>query len=120
MGEPTEVEVLARAKRNFISKNHNDRAWDAGFTEREVRQGHIVSCLTEFERQEYLDQARHELRAISPAERSDRCKAARNQQIAKPATQQSETARGTRPNFAQQYTSCRNRDADWSTFRQDQ
>lgn len=74
MGEPTEAEVLARAKRTFIAKNHNDRAWDAGFTKREARRGHSVTCLTEVERQEYLEQARHELRSSSPAERADRCK----------------------------------------------
>jgi hypothetical protein len=77
MGEPTEADVLARAKRTFIAKNHGDRAWDAGFTEREARQGHNVACLTELERQEYLEQARYELRSSSPAERSDRCKAGR-------------------------------------------
>ena len=77
MSEPTEADVLARAKRTFIEKNHDDRAWDAGFTEREIRQGHRVACLTELERQEYLEQARHELRTSSPAEKSDRCKAGR-------------------------------------------
>ena len=75
MSEPTEAEVLARAKRTFIAKNHDDRAWDVGFTEREARQGHSVACLTELERQEYIEQARHELRTSSPAERTDRCKA---------------------------------------------
>lgn len=74
MSEPTDVEVLARAKRTFIAKNHDDRAWDDEFTEREARQGHIVVCLTELERQEYLEQARHELRTSSPSERLDRCK----------------------------------------------
>jgi hypothetical protein len=77
MGEPTEDDVLARAKRTFIAKNHDDRAWDAGFTEREARQGHNVACLTELERQEYLEQARHELRTSSPSERTDRGKARR-------------------------------------------
>lgn len=77
MSEPTEGDVLARAKRTFIAKNHDDRAWDAGFTDREARQGHNVACLSELERQEYLEQARHELRTSSPAERADRCKAGR-------------------------------------------
>ena len=77
MGEPTEAEVLARAKRTFIAKNHDDRAWDQGFTDRETRQGHSVACLSELERQEYLEQARHELRTGSLAERSDRCKVGR-------------------------------------------
>ena len=77
MAEPTEAEVLARAKRTFVAKNHDDRGWDADFTEREARRGHTVACLTETERQEYLDQARYELRASSPAERLDRCKSGR-------------------------------------------
>ena len=77
MSEPTEAEVLARAKRTFIAKNHDDRAWDASFTEREARRGHPVACLTGLERQEYLEQARHELRTSSPAERLDRCKSGR-------------------------------------------
>lgn len=55
-------------------KNYDDPAWDAGFTEREARQGHSVACLIELERQEYLEQARYELRTSSPAARSDRCK----------------------------------------------
>lgn len=74
MGEPTEADILARAKRTFIEKNHDDRAWDAGFTEREARHGHNVACLTELERQEYLEQARHELRTSSLSERLDRGK----------------------------------------------
>lgn len=61
MAVPTEAEVLARAKRNFIAHNHDDRAWDEGFTDREVRQGHPVLCLSEDERGEFLAQARHEL-----------------------------------------------------------
>lgn len=77
MGEPNEADVLARAKRTFIEKNRDDRAWDAGFSDREARQGHNVACLTELERQEYLEQARHELRTSSPAERSDRGKVRR-------------------------------------------
>ena len=67
MGEPTEAEVLARAKRTFVAKNHDDRAWDLAFTEREAREGHSVMCLSEQERQEYLEQARYELRS-RPAE----------------------------------------------------
>lgn len=62
MSEPTDADVLARAKRTFIAKNHDDRAWDPAFTDREARQGHPVMCLSEQERQEYLEQARHELR----------------------------------------------------------
>ena len=78
MSEPTEAEVLARAKRTFIEKNHDDRAWDEAFTEREARKGHSVACLTEVERREYLEQARYELRVTAPAERVDRCKTGRN------------------------------------------
>ena len=54
MGEPNEADVLARAKRTFIEKNRDDRAWDAGFSDREARQG-----------------------TSSPAERSDRGKVRR-------------------------------------------
>ena len=78
MSEPTDVEVLTRAKRTFTAKNHNDRAWDEVFTDWEVRQGNNVVCLTEVERQEYIEQARHELRASSPSERLDRCNSVRN------------------------------------------
>lgn len=67
MSKPTEAEVLARAKRTFIAKNHNDRAWDERFTDREARKGHSVACLTEIERQEYLEQARYEF-SSRPAE----------------------------------------------------
>ena len=62
MSEPTEADVQARAKRNFVAKNHDDRAWDVAFTQREARQGHSVLCLSEHERSEYLEQARYELR----------------------------------------------------------
>lgn len=61
MREPAEEDVLARAKRNFIARNRDDRAWDAAFTDREAREGHPVLCLSEDERGEYLAQARHEL-----------------------------------------------------------
>jgi hypothetical protein len=71
--------MSARAKRTFIAKYRDDHAWDAGFTEREARQGHSVTCLTELERQEHLEQARPELRTSSPAERSDRCKVGRKE-----------------------------------------
>lgn len=66
MSEPTNDEVLARAKRTFIAKNRDDRAWDESFTQREAREGHPVHCLSETEREEFLEQARHELRN-SPA-----------------------------------------------------
>lgn len=61
MSEPSEADILARAKRNFIARNHDDRAWDDAFAGREAREGHIVLCLSEDERGEYLSQARHEL-----------------------------------------------------------
>ncbi len=61
MSEPSEADVLARAKRNFIACNQDDRAWDEAFTDRENRQGHPVLCLSEDERGEFLAQARHEL-----------------------------------------------------------
>jgi hypothetical protein len=61
MAAPIEADVLAKAKRNFIARNQDDRAWDEGFTDREVRQGHPVLCLSEDERGEFLAQARHEL-----------------------------------------------------------
>ena len=61
MSEPSEADVLARAKRNFIARNHDDRAWDVAFTEREGRHGNTVLCLSDDERGEYIAQARHEL-----------------------------------------------------------
>ena len=61
MSEPSDAEILARAKRNFIAHNQDDRAWDEGFTTREHRQGHPVLCLSEDERGEFIAQARHEL-----------------------------------------------------------
>lgn len=61
MSAPTEAEVLARAKRNFVAHNQHDRAWDESFTDRESRQGHLVLCLSEDERGEFIAQARHEL-----------------------------------------------------------
>ena len=61
MGQFSEAEVLARAKRNFIARNQDDRAWDEGFEIRETRQGHPVLCLSDDERGEFIAQARHEL-----------------------------------------------------------
>lgn len=61
MIEPSEAEVLARAKRTFIARNQDDRAWDESFAIRENRQGHPVLCLSDDERGEFLAQARHEL-----------------------------------------------------------
>ena len=61
MSEPNEADILARAKRNFVSRNRDDRAWDGAFTDREARQGHSVLCLSQDERDEYMAQARHEL-----------------------------------------------------------
>ena len=62
MEEPSDADVLARAKRNFIARNQDDRAWDEAFTDREGRQGHVVLCLSDDERGEFIAQARHELR----------------------------------------------------------
>lgn len=61
MREPSEADILAKAKRNFIAHNQDDRAWDEAFTSRENRQAHTVLCLSEDERNEFLAQARHEL-----------------------------------------------------------
>lgn len=61
MSEPSEADVLARAKRTFIAHNQDDRAWDESFTTRETRRGHSVLCLSDDERGEFIAQARHEL-----------------------------------------------------------
>ena len=73
MTESTEAEVLARAKSNFIDTTHDDRAWDKEAMQREADKGHSVMCLTEEERQEYLEQARHELRSRPTDYRTVEC-----------------------------------------------
>lgn len=61
MSEPIESLVLARAKLNFARKGHGERCWDAEFTDSEALCGAALLPLSEAERQEFLDQARHEL-----------------------------------------------------------
>ncbi|WP_375408080.1 hypothetical protein [uncultured Methylobacterium sp.] len=62
MAEPDETLVLARAKLNFAQKGHGDRCWerDAGG---DGTYGSHVMALSDEERTEYLEQARHELRS---------------------------------------------------------
>ena len=61
MAEPDETLVLARAKMNFAQKGHGDRCWDADIDVDHAYGTHVMA-LSEEERSEYLDQARHELR----------------------------------------------------------
>ncbi|WP_336486133.1 hypothetical protein [Methylobacterium nigriterrae] len=62
MTEPDAMLVLARAKRNFAIKGHGDRVWDRAEAEDVEIRGTAVLPLSEEERAEYLEQARHELR----------------------------------------------------------
>lgn len=59
MSQPDETLVLARAKLNFAQKCHGDRCWEA---EGDSAYDSHVLVLSEEERAEYLEQARHELR----------------------------------------------------------
>ncbi|WP_375465746.1 hypothetical protein [uncultured Methylobacterium sp.] len=63
MIEPDETLVVARAKRNFAAKGHGDRAWDADNAVQAPLCGGSILVLSQEERDEYLDQARHELRS---------------------------------------------------------
>lgn len=62
MVEPDESLVLARAKLNFAEKSHGDRCWQAE-PQGDGTYGSHVMALSDEERAEYLEQARHELRA---------------------------------------------------------
>lgn len=62
MREPDENLVLARAKLNFARKGHGERCWDGDFTESAQIYGRSLLVLTRAEREEFLEQARHELR----------------------------------------------------------
>lgn len=62
MIEPDEMLVLARAKRNFAVTAHADRCWEPGSTASEESYGRTLMVLSDAEREEYLEQARHELR----------------------------------------------------------
>lgn len=61
MPEPDEVLVLARAKLNFARKSHGDRCWDLDGDDDDTYGAHLMT-LSDGEREEYLEQARHELR----------------------------------------------------------
>ena len=63
MVEPEEPLVLARAKHNFAARGHGDRAWDDGDVGQATLCGGPILVLSQAERDEYLDQARHELRS---------------------------------------------------------
>ncbi|NEU11748.1 hypothetical protein G3T14_06335 [Methylobacterium sp. BTF04] len=62
MREPDENLVLARAKLNFACKSHGERCWDGIFSDNVKTYGRPVLVLSENERAEFLEQARHELR----------------------------------------------------------
>ena len=67
MIEPDETLVLARAKRNFAVKGHGDRAWESGNAVQAPVCGGPILVLSQEERDEYIAQARHELRTEPPA-----------------------------------------------------
>ncbi|MCJ2082862.1 hypothetical protein [Methylobacterium sp. J-090] len=65
MSEPEESLVLARAKLNFARKGHGERCWDAEpFDDPDGIRGNgcPILALSQAERDEFLEQARHELR----------------------------------------------------------
>ena len=64
MMEPSDDRVLAKAKETLAEKSHDGRSWDKAAAERDASVGHITLRLSERERAEYLEQARHELRAV--------------------------------------------------------
>lgn len=66
MSEPSDESVLAKAKRTFAEKNHHDRSWDKAAAKREEKAGRTALHLSDRERAEYLEQARHELRDKMP------------------------------------------------------
>lgn len=62
MLEPNESLVLARAKLNFTRTGHGDRCWDSDVAACQEIYGRTLYVLTQGERDEFLEQARHELR----------------------------------------------------------
>jgi hypothetical protein len=54
--------VLARAKLNFARKGHGERCWDADTADAHLTTDCTLLPLSEAEREEFLEQARHELR----------------------------------------------------------
>ncbi|WP_375455020.1 hypothetical protein [uncultured Methylobacterium sp.] len=62
MIEPEESLIVARAKRNFAAKGHGDRAWETDDPVQGPLCGGTVMVLSQAERDEYVAQARHELR----------------------------------------------------------
>ena len=64
MSEPDEFLVLARAKLNFAQKCSGGRIWDEACAQDDAGTGlsRRDLCLTDEERAEFLEQARHELR----------------------------------------------------------
>ncbi|MGU3359826.1 hypothetical protein ACLBWX_05775 [Methylobacterium sp. M6A4_1b] len=54
--------VLARAKLNFARKSHGERCWDADGADAHLTSDCTLLPLSETERAEFLEQARHELR----------------------------------------------------------
>ncbi|WP_375460002.1 hypothetical protein [uncultured Enterovirga sp.] len=70
MSEPSDDHVLARAKQTLAQKGRNDRSWDKRAAKHQEEEGHTTLRLSDRERSEYLDQARHELRSkVDPGEK---------------------------------------------------
>ncbi|KQP31104.1 hypothetical protein ASF49_11020 [Methylobacterium sp. Leaf104] len=59
--------VLARAKLNFARKGHGERCWDADGADTRLTSDCTLLPLSETEREEFLEQARHELRQEASA-----------------------------------------------------
>ena len=62
MRETVAVLVLARAKLNFARKGHAERCWDADGADAHPTSECALLPLSDSEREEFLEQARHELR----------------------------------------------------------
>jgi len=63
MKEADAVLVLARAKLNFARKSHGERCWDAAGANDHPTSECPLLPLSDAEREEFLEQARHELRS---------------------------------------------------------
>lgn len=66
MREPSDESVLAKAKRTLAEKSHDDRSWDKAAAKLAEEAGRTALRLSDRERAEYLEQARHELRDEEP------------------------------------------------------
>ncbi len=64
MSEPDEAEVLARAKTTFAKNEHFGRTWDETTVAFTASLYNRAFHLSHEEREEFLEQARHELRRM--------------------------------------------------------